>query len=152
MSNWRHTLVWEYSIAIPGQRLRERCESDFGDVQPLISSSNQDFRRSTSALKAKSARPTPAVRALLFHVENDDCLALGFCMKNLDSGHGDSPLGEKFLKPQSKKTNSEFPSERNCPKVHRTENPWNSGRCGFAGRGATISFCAGPGDMGALRH
>ena len=33
MSNWRHILVWEVStIAIPGQRLLERCESNFGDV------------------------------------------------------------------------------------------------------------------------
>ena len=37
MSNWRPILVWEVStIAIPGQRLRERCESDFGDVQSAI--------------------------------------------------------------------------------------------------------------------
>jgi hypothetical protein len=33
VSDWRHILVWEVStIAIPGQRLLERCESIFGDV------------------------------------------------------------------------------------------------------------------------
>jgi hypothetical protein len=37
VSNWRPILVWEVStIAIPGQRLRERCESDFGDVQLVL--------------------------------------------------------------------------------------------------------------------
>jgi putative transposase len=33
VSDWRH-IVWEvYTIAIPGQRLLERCEWIFGDVQ-----------------------------------------------------------------------------------------------------------------------
>ena len=34
VSNWHHILVWEVStIAIPGQRLLERCEWNCGDVQ-----------------------------------------------------------------------------------------------------------------------
>jgi hypothetical protein len=34
VSNWHHILVWEVStIAIPGQRLLERCEWSLGDVQ-----------------------------------------------------------------------------------------------------------------------
>ena len=37
MSDWRHILVWEVStIVIPGQRLLERCEWSFGDVQDYV--------------------------------------------------------------------------------------------------------------------
>jgi hypothetical protein len=63
-SDWRHNLVWEVStIAIPGQRLFERCEWIFSDLQPCSLLKFSVVPRSTHVIFL-SGRAAPPVAAL----------------------------------------------------------------------------------------
>ena len=69
MIHWRHILVWEVStIAIPGQKLLERCEWNCGDVQLTQQTMIPvQIRFSISCvLSVPDERPNPTLAAVPF--------------------------------------------------------------------------------------
>jgi hypothetical protein len=58
VSDWRHILVWEVStIAIPGQRLLERCDWSFGDYKSSLSIVGEETSQTPSVELGAQACP-----------------------------------------------------------------------------------------------